>query len=442
MSLLSDIQAIPVVDHHCHAGMDTYEDASGRLRDLRDHELAYARGFIESRIGADAYRRLLEAQRGGDAAVLAELEARHGLAELTERALRFRSTTAFAHSLEEGIRRLHGTDAPHAAALRARDDEPLRDFYDRALDTAGCDAVYTDVRTLDRDRWGGGRYRWIMRIDAYLYPFELPRDPDRGEEFESFSARFRSDLGTRLAELGLDAPPAGFDEYLAFVDASIEQVIADGVRGFKIASAYTRSLRFQRRTHEEAAAAWLDARRGELTARTVYEDYLVFHIVRRIARTGLPIQIHVGSGHGEPGMTYDGVRPGNLQPLFSDPETSGSPIVLIHGGYPYSSETAIMAHTYGNVYLDFSWMPYLHRTYLTSRLNEWLEFLPANKVLFGSDTGLPELHVAAIDQARSALHRALERGRLRGLWAGAQAAWLAERVLRENTLDLYESNER
>ncbi|SCL29016.1 amidohydrolase family protein [Micromonospora inyonensis] len=435
MTLLDDLQAIPVVDHHCHIGMDTYQDSRGRLRNADSHEKAYARGYVESRIGPDAYTRWLDAERRRDAAELADLEGTYGISDLLQRALRYRETTVFAASLADGHRFLDAQVGFDYRSPRARSD--VRALFDRTLDLVNCPVVLTDVRAMPGELTDSPRYRWVMRIDGYLYPFPLGRTGRRGEEVESFTARFRADLQARLNELGLDHAPTSFAAYLDFLTSSISYVVANGAVGFKIASAYTRSLAFVPRGYREAESAWNRAVAGSFEDRAIYEDYIAFHVLRQIATWRLPVQIHVGSGHGEPGMAYSGARPRLLQSVFDQPEFFGIPFVLIHGGYPYCSETAIMAHTYGNVYLDFSWMPYLHRTHLVSRLNEWLEFLPANKVIFGTDTGLPEMHVAAVRNGRWAVARALEHGRSNNLWAGDRAMWLAERVLKDNALEIY-----
>ena len=112
-------------------------------------------------------------------------------------------------------------------------------------------------------------------------------------------------------------------------------------------------------------------------------------------------------------------------------------MILIHGGYPYGSYLAAMSQARGNVFVDFSWMTYLQEHSLHRLLEEWLELLPANKVMFGTDTGSPEFHVSGTRRGRVALDSALSSGRASGLWSSRQAAWLAERVMHQNLRDVY-----
>jgi predicted TIM-barrel fold metal-dependent hydrolase len=82
-------------------------------------------------------------------------------------------------------------------------------------------------------------------------------------------------------------------------------------------------------------------------------------------------------------------------------------------------------------------MPYLHHFYLREKLSEWLEILPANKLLYGSDTSAPEFHVAAASYTRASLNHVLDDGYVRGVWDARQVEWLARRILYENTADVY-----
>lgn len=126
-----------------------------------------------------------------------------------------------------------------------------------------------------------------------------------------------------------------------------------------------------------------------------------------------------------------------LEKLLDTPSLNRLRVCLLHGGYPFSSHVAALAQTYGNVFVDFSWMPYLHHYYLRTKLAEWLEILPANKLLFGTDTSAPEFHVAAARYAREALNHVLHDGHARGVWDAKQVEWLARRILFENTAEVY-----
>ena len=142
-------------------------------------------------------------------------------------------------------------------------------------------------------------------------------------------------------------------------------------------------------------------------------------------------------GHPEPGMRISNGEPFLLETFLNIRSLNRLKVTLLHGGYPYSSQLAALAQTYGNVFLDFSWMPYLHHFYLRQKLTEWLEILPANKLLFGSDAGAPEFHVASAHFARQALNHVLNDGVQRGVWNAQQVDWLARRALHDNAAQLH-----
>jgi hypothetical protein len=86
-------------------------------------------------------------------------------------------------------------------------------------------------------------------------------------------------------------------------------------------------------------------------------------------------------------------------------------VVLLHGGYPFVSHAAALAWMYPRVYLDFSVLPSLFAESLARWLEEWLELLPHDKLLFGSHASSPELSWTAAVTGRRQL-RHLESWRL------------------------------
>lgn len=430
---------IPAVDHHSHAG---YIRPGERVEGIDALEREYAMGHVEANVPHDVYAAYTAAVLAGDAAGLERLDREHGISALIEQSVRFQATTVHAVSLAEGSRALYG-DLSREETIRASRDQRVDDFpglYDRALRLTDTAAVLTDIPAIDGSAWPHARYKPIARIDPYLAPFGRAPYTGRGADTPRFQRIFATVLATVLADQGLEAPPATLDEYVEFIGASISARQAAGFVGLKIASAYVRTLRFERVPHEDAAAIYRAFARGEaIDARREHAlgDYLVFAIAELAAARGLPIQIHTGMGHTEPGLRLTNADPRNLESLIGDPALNRLKVVLIHGGYPYTSSLAAISQAHGNVFVDFSWMPYLQHHTLGRLLQEWLEMLPANKVMFGTDTGQPEFHVAATSRSRRALDGALDDGVRDGLWTLSQAEHLARRVLHQNLCDVY-----
>jgi predicted TIM-barrel fold metal-dependent hydrolase len=425
---------LPAIDHHSHASM-------ARFRTVDQIERHFATDHLEANVPAGVYDAFIAARNRGDAAALQQLDAEHGTEALMRRGVEFRSTTFFARALRLGCAQLYGPDAGWDEQMARALDWGSRGpafSYDQAVRVANTPVVLADVPYIDRSVWSPAHYRQIMRIDPYVYPFHSGQtDTLRGTEFQRFHAGFAAVLRRELTHYGMDAPPATFDAYLQFVDASIERRVREGAIGIKVASAYVRPIDFRPASFDDAAATYAALAAGRDVERRPLEDFVVRRVAQYAADHALPMQLHVGMGHPEPGMLIGNSGPLLLETFLNIRSLNRLKITLLHGGYPFSSDMAALVQTYGNVFLDFSWMPYLHHFYLRQKLTEWLEILPANRLLYGSDAGAPEFHVAAAAQARDALNHVLNDGHMRGVWNTRQVDWLARRVLLDNAAELY-----
>lgn len=436
------LDAVPAVDNHSHAG--AYQRPGGLYRTIREHQELYARGLVEARLPAAAYRAYVEALHRRDTARIDELDSTHQVRALTTRSLELWSASVFAHALRIGCMELYGEwgDQERLAALsiQARHDGPAL-LYERALDRANTAVVLTDFAfetpRIDRSVWSEKRFKWLVRIDPFFYPFGSGERTARGTEVGRWHALFAIAFDLALREQGLDRCPTDLADYLAFVDRAMESFLERGAISLKVASAYVRSIEFRAVSESEAVRVFRELARGRKDESRIFEDYMARRLLLWAAERGVPVQFHVGMGNGEPGMDFYRNNPLLLQSFLMDERYSRLQVVLLHGAYPYCSEAGALAWTYGNVYLDFSWMPYLRHRFLTDCLTEWLEFLPAHKLLFGIDTGLPELHLGATRLGRRAVEVALSRGIGDGLWTPSQADWLGERVCYRNACELY-----
>ena len=440
VSVVPDITGgIPAIDHHSHASMS-------RFRTVEQIERSFSTAHLEANVPPDVYLAYIAARNAGDSSALDRLDAEHRVEALMQAGVAFRSTTFFSRALKEGCRRLYGPadvlapaddwDALMATASEWGAKHPSF-AYDRAIERASTPIVLTDVPFIDRECWNREHYRQVARIDPYLYPFHSGQAPGRGTEFQRFHGVFAKVLATELTRYGLDRPPPDLDAYLQFVDASLQRRVSEGAIGLKIVSAYVRSIDFDDATYADACSVYGALASGKVVDSAPMENFIVRRLAQYAADNGIPIQIHVGMGHPEPGMRVENSAPFLLEPFLDTPSLNRLKVTLLHGGYPFSSHVAALAQTYGNVYLDFSWMPYLHHYYLRTKLSEWLEILPANKLLYGSDTSAPEFHVSAAHYARESLNHVLHDGHVRGVWDTKQVDWLARRILFENTAELY-----
>ncbi|HEY7206666.1 MAG TPA: amidohydrolase family protein, partial [Gaiellaceae bacterium] len=188
---------------------------------------------------------------------------------------------------------------------------------------------------------------------------------------------------------------------------------------------------------EDAAAATASAREhGFVALKTIaaYRGGLdrvsdpVVAALEANEATGDPLPLQVHCGFGDSDLHLWRADPGYLKPLIE--RFRETPFVLLHC-YPFVREAGWLAHVYGNVYFDLS-LTIPHVSQPVRALEEALELAPVSKLLYASDAArTPELYLLAATWWRDALADVL--GRL----LDDDAEWAAQRILRENALELY-----
>lgn len=111
-----------------------------------------------------------------------------------------------------------------------------------------------------------------------------------------------------------------------------------------------------------------------------------------------PFQFHTGLGDND--ITLTKSSPSHLQDFIRHHPTV--PIVLLHGGYPWTREMGYLATHYANVYADIGEIfPIVSRHGQEAVLRQILELCPWTKILWSTDGHwFPETYALAIAQAR------------------------------------------
>ena len=276
-------------------------------------------------------------------------------------------------------------------------------------------------------------FRTVPRVDSFLFGlFRLRGSPMLELTMPDMISAYEAT--TRV--LGLE--PATLSQCLDLIDAAFEHYHRHGAVAVKMTSAYLRDLRFDESTESEAQAAF-DRRHHVATVADVkpFQDYLFLQILDRCAKYGLPIQIHTGLQAGCDANLPD-CNPVHLTPILQNRRFKKVRFALLHGGYPYTSEMTVLAKSFPNVYLDFSWVPLLSPSVCRRCLNEWLDLVPVSKLMHGSDVQTVE-HLHAITlRVRDLLADVLsDRIRSREI-SESQGLEIARRILRTNATDLYQ----
>lgn len=264
------------------------------------------------------------------------------------------------------------------AVLRAYSEQPEHNTQ-LLRKRCGYDAIILDdYHKPGCDHGAPGLFRPAYRCDMFLCGWA----PDVSDE------------NGNCARIWFERRPATLDEYTDEVEKAVDKAVRAGCKALKIAIAYERTLEFGPDTRPGALKAWQTG--GKTAAqRKAFGDYMMFMLAHIAAVHDLPVQIHTGLG------ALQGSRALGLRALIErNPATKFD---LFHAGYPWCGDVLALAHNYPNAAVDLCWLPLISTARAVSFLQEALEVLPADKLLWGCDTWTAEESYGA----RMAMHHCL-----------------------------------
>lgn len=331
------------------------------------------------------------------------------------------------------------------AALKKKTRTPLGiPHFNTVLDKSGigvslANRVGMTGTPLDRQR-----FKWVPFIDAYLFPLSNTVYKKQHPDFQGFFSSQEKVL-ERYFTVVETPRPRRFDAYLRFVRESVSRIKADGAIAVKFEAAYLRSLTVDDPSQRQARRIYERYRTTTDVPTDEYrqlQDYLFRYLLREVTAVGLPVHIHTGIGTGS-AFRLGGANPLLLENLITDPQYQATKFVLLHGGYPFTTEAKLLAGK-PNVFLDTSGLSLrLYPTEFARILKEWLSFYP-EKVLFGTDAAIvsdtidaEEMYWLATESGRQALALALTAMVEEKRCDEAEALRLARLLLRDNAAKLY-----
>jgi uncharacterized protein len=317
-------------------------------------------------------------------------------------------------------------------------------YFDQLLDKLNVDiclanrarmAPYLDTQ----------RYHWVFFGDAFFYPFDnsaqTASTPDMGVYVplqEKMLARWKE----QEAVDGLPADLAGYEDFVRRTMADNQK---NGGVAIKFEAAYFRSLSFGDPPRAHAAAVYEKYRAGGMPTEGEYrqfQDYIFRVMVEQAGELHLPMHFHTCVGVGD----YFSLRNGNvlnLENVVRDARYKNVTFVLVHGGWPYEREAALMTAV-RNVYLDTSFQSeMLYPSQFKDVLKQLLTLYP-DKMMYGSDSfpfndalGAEESMWLAARTTRTGLAAALAELVGEGAVTEAKALELARNYLHDNAARLY-----
>jgi hypothetical protein len=267
----------------------------------------------------------------------------------------------------------------------------------------------------------------VFRINPFLYGCDRQKRDIDGNSVYQIANEWGVEVTT-------------FDDYLGLIDTAFRKAMDARAACIKAGIAYERSLEIREAEEEDAKGVFnMGGRIISPSDSKKFEDYVLRLMIKRATEEGLPIQIHAGM-HAGSGNVLANSSPLLLNNLFLDyPDARFD---IFHGGYPFSRELGVLAKTFPNVYLNFCWLPMISPTVAKNCLDEWIELVPNNKLLWGGDCLRVESAYGSISFAKETVSEALAEKVEKGYLSQVEALDLARKIFRENAWELFNLRER
>ena len=333
--------------------------------------------------------------------------------------------TGYGQCIDVAVSGLYGIDGVNGDTVDA-----VQDAFAKSLGPGHFEYVLKekskvrvsllDVGVLHSDQ---DFFRNIHRLDSYIMPG--PGAVPRAEEI----------LGTRVHSFG---------DWLDACEADLDHALAEGAVALKSGLAYSRPLRYERRTRHEAEedfnrllmhrphGQW---REVEVLSCPCLQDYMMHHVLRLAGRRGLTYQFHTGlqEGNGNHVRYTDPTQMTNLFLEYPDVDFD-----IFHIGYPYHDALSALCKNFPNVFIDMCWAHIISPVASVNALDEWLEAVPANKIsAFGGDFCFIDGVYGHQHLARRNVSEALARKVRTGLFDVDRACQIARMLFVDNPMRIF-----
>jgi len=399
--LRADIDPIPVIDCHEHTL------GPGSLRKYTDPLGALIQGYVQS----DLHSVSNDATMGIINDASRPLEERWAAFEPIWRRTEH---TGYARVTKWVLREIYGEEKLSLDAL-GRVREKLLDLtnpevYWHIVDKAGIRCRLVNIwvgvpKILDGSHKLPERDRYLIGLPGY-----------HGVRSHAVVTDITGQIGRSATSL---------DEYVDVCRDTFVRLQARGAIGMKDQAAYSRVIRYENATRDEAERLFNfmmeDPRRSLGWPEAKPLDDWLFHALMRMARElDMPVQIHTGhmAGVRNDIAKTNAIHLTSVLELHRDVRFD-----LFHGNWPYMGEWLYLGKNFPNAALDCCWLHCIDPIYAQDVLAEAVTAVPHSKIHgFGGDYGdAPEFaagHLAiARDNIAAALARLVDTG-----WIGQDEA--------------------
>jgi hypothetical protein len=321
----------------------------------------------------------------------------------------------------------------------------VRDLYGiNELNSSTIETLSEKIRKNYSGEWFHNILRDTCRIDYVIEDFDFVGP---NSEYFRYVNRFSSWLNVRskfkvdsLAVMQVE-PIYTLEDFVKSLQTAFEDALKKGMVAVKINVAYKRSLYFENVPQESARKVFKTLINGNedyvISGKEAkpLQDYMVYQLLALADKYKIPVAIHTGIQSGGPN-TVQNSDPTLLTNIFYDyPRVN---FVLFHGSYPFGGELTTLVRNFQNVYIDMNWTYSISPSYAERYLNEWLEAVPASKIMaFGGDQRCVENTYGNLVTARKVISNVLTEKVKSGYLSEKEALKVARMILYDNAEGFY-----
>jgi hypothetical protein len=317
-------------------------------------------------------------------------------------------------------------------------------YFDMILDKLNIEQSVAN-RAMMADYLDPKRFVWVFFADSFMWPFDNSQMRARNGDQEVYIPLQEKMLHRWMQQENVSSLPTDFASYLSFISRTLEENQKRGGIAMKFEVAYFRSTKFGDPSREQAEAIYSKYVKGGVPSAEEYktfQDYIFRFLVQEGGRLQLPVHIHSAVGIGDYfSLTESGIM--NLENVLRDPRYTNTTFVMIHGGFPFERE-AIWLSARKNVYMESSYQELaMYPSEFKKSLKQWMETFP-DKITFGTDCfpynevlGAEESYWLGVQSGRMALAAALAEMVSENEISEAKALEMARAYLHDTAVSLY-----
>jgi uncharacterized protein len=329
---------------------------------------------------------------------------------------------------------------------RAKAAEAASDtkYFDSILDKLNTDVCLAN-RAMMAPYLDPKRFHWVFFVDSFFFPFDNTAEAASTPDMAVYIPLQEKMLSRYKKMQNVEGLPADFAGYESFVRQTLADNQKSGGVAMKFEAAYFRTLYFTDPPRDKAEAVYTKYHAGGVPTTQEYklfQDYIFRVLIDQAGKLNLPVHIHSAVGIGD----YFSLRGGNvlnLENVLRDPRYRHVTFVLLHGGWPYEREAALLTAV-KNVYLDTSFQSeFLYPSQFKNVIKQLITLYP-EKMMYASDAfpfndalGAEESFWVSARSTRTALAAALAELVSEGAFNEDKALELAHMYLHDNAAHLY-----